>query len=121
MFVVLIKLLLPAIILFFVFHKIFGKKDANSKSFLALLLTSILFNIALAQNYHFSIIPYEGRDGFSVSNWLAYYIFGEDHFGYWNTEIFKAGYDISLLVTFVLLVAYLVSLVIERKKDEVVL
>ncbi|WP_316572626.1 hypothetical protein [Neobacillus sp. YIM B06451] len=116
MLIILIKFLLPAILLFYFLQRILDKKDSKSKSTLVLLITSLVFNTALAQNYNNSLIPYPERDGFSVSNWLAYYVFGEDHFGHWNSDLFKTGYEISINVSMTLLVIYIVCLIFERRK-----
>ena len=116
MFIILVKFLLPAILLFYLLLRILDKKDSKSKSTLILLLTSLVFNTALAQNYNHSLIPYPEKDGYSVSNSLAYYVFGEDHFGHWNSELFRAGYEISISVSMLLLVIYIGCLIFERRK-----
>jgi len=91
MFIILVKfllpaILLPAILLLYLLIRILDKKDSKSKSTLVLLITSLVFNTALAQNYNHSLIPYPESDGYSVSNSLAYYVYGEDHFGHWNSD-----------------------------------
>ncbi|WP_409275131.1 hypothetical protein V1499_07625 [Neobacillus sp. SCS-31] len=116
MLIILIKFLLPAIFLIYLLLRILDKKDSKSKSTLVLLITSLVFNTALAQNYNYSLIPYPEKDGFSVSNWLAHYVFGEDHFGHWNSALFKTGYDISINVSMTLLVIYIVCLILESRK-----
>lgn len=116
MLIILVKFLLPTIILFFLFQRILGKKDCKSKFTLVLLILSIIFNTALAQNYNHNLIPYPERDGYAVSNWLAYYVFGEDHFGHWSSDLFKNGYEISITISMILLVIYIVCLVVERRK-----
>src|SRR4051794_8236783 len=116
MLFILIKFVLPAILLFYLLLRSLGEKDGKSKSTLVLLITSLIFNTALAQNYNLSIIPYPESDGYSVSNWLAYYVFGEDHFGQWNSDLFKNGYAISINVSLILLVIYIFCLIFERKK-----
>jgi hypothetical protein len=80
-----------------------------------LLLTSIIFNSALAQNYNSSLIP--SGEGYSVSNKIAYYVFGEDHFGHWNTDLFRRGYEISIQVTIMLLIIYIGLLIVENRKS----
>ncbi|MBU0940703.1 MAG: hypothetical protein KKD36_04640 [Bacteroidetes bacterium] len=116
MIIVLIKFLLPAVILIYLLHRILDENHSKSKSILVLLLTSLVFNTALAQNYNYSLIPYQGRDGYSVSNSLAYYVFGEDHFGHWNSDLFKAGYELSITVTIILLIIYIGCLIFENRK-----
>jgi len=116
LFIILVKFLLPAVLLFFLLLRILDNKDSKSKSTLVLLLTSLVFNTALAQNYNHSLIPYPERDGYSVSNSLAYYVFGEDHFGHWNSDLFRAGYEISINVSMLLLVIYIGCLILERRK-----
>lgn len=115
--IILVKFLLPAVLLFYLLLRILEKKDSKSKSTLVLLLTSLVFNTALAQNYNHSLIPYPESDGYSVSNSLAYYVFGEDHFGHWNSDLFKTGYEISINVTMILLVIYIGFLIFERRKN----
>jgi hypothetical protein len=114
--IILLKFIIPTLILIAIFYRIFDHNNRMSKSTLVLLLTSIIFNIALAQNYNFSLIPYSERDGYSISNSIAYYVFGEDHFGHWNADLFKSGYDISTSITILLLILYIISLILERKR-----
>lgn len=116
MLIILIKFLLPAILLFYLLLRFLDKNDSKSKSTLVLLIISLVFNSALAQNYNHSLIPYPERDGYSVSNWLAYYVFGEDHFGHWNSDLFKTGYEISINISLILLVIYIICLIFERRK-----
>ncbi|WP_342543259.1 hypothetical protein MHH33_06420 [Paenisporosarcina sp. FSL H8-0542] len=116
MIIILVKFLLPAILLFYLLLRILDKKDSKSKSTLVLLITSLVFNTALAQNYNHSLIPYPERDGYSASNSLAYYVFGEDHFGHWNSDLFRTGYEISINVSMILLVIYIGCLIFERRK-----
>ena len=116
MIIVFIKFVLPAVLLIFLLGKMLSKDNRKSKSALVLLLTSLVFNTALAQNYNYSLIPYPDRDGFSVSNSLAYYVFGQDHFGHWNSDIFGAGYEISIYVTILLLFIYIGSLIYESRE-----
>lgn len=116
MLIILIKFIIPAILLFFLLQRILGKNDSKSKFTLVLLIISIVFNTALGQNYNYNLIPYPEKDGYSISNWLAYYVFGEDHFGHWNSDLFKNGYEISIQISMVLLVMYITCLALERRK-----
>jgi hypothetical protein len=116
MFIILVKFLLPAFLLFYLLLRILDKYDRKSKATLVLLITSLVFNIALAQNYNYNLIPFPERDGYSVSNSLAYYVFGEDHFGHWNSDLFRTGYEISINVTILLLAIYISLIVWERRK-----
>lgn len=116
MLIILVKFLLPAFLLFYLLLRILDKNDRKSKATLVLLITSLLFNIALAQNYNYNLIPFPERDGFAVSNSLAYYVFGEDHFGHWNSDLFRTGYEISINVTILLLAIYISLIVWERRK-----
>lgn len=116
MIIVFIKFVLPAVLLIFLLGKMLSKDNRKSKSALVLLLISLVFNTALAQNYNYSLIPYPGRDGFSVSNALAYYVFGEDHFGHWNSAIFEIGYEISIYITILLVFIYIGSLIYESRE-----
>ncbi len=116
MFFIIFKFVLPTILLIYLFYKKLDKNQRYTKAVLVLLLTSIVFNTALAQNYNYSLIPYPGRDGFSVSNPLAYYVFGEDHFGHWNSDLFRTGYEISIFITIILLVIFIFCMMFEHKK-----
>jgi hypothetical protein len=78
----------------------------------------LVFNTALAQNYNYNLIPSPERDGYSVSNSLAKYVFGEDHFGHWNSDLFRTGYEISINVSMILLVIYIGCLIFERRKKD---
>ena len=116
MIIILVKFLLPAFLLFYLLLRVLDKNDNKSKPTLVLLVISLVFNTALAQNYNHSLIPYPETDGYAVSNSLAYYVFGEDHFGHWNSDLFKTGYEISINVTMTLLVIYVGFLIFERRK-----
>lgn len=116
--IIIVKFFLPAILLCFILLRFLDKKDSKSKSILVLLLTSIVFNSALAQNYNFNLLPYPERDGYAVSNSLAYYVFGEDHFGHWNSELFRNGYEISINVTLILMILYIGLLLVERRIND---
>ena len=116
MIIISIKFLLPAIILIYFFRRILPENDSKSKSTLVLVVISLLFNNALAQNYNYSLIPYPESDGFSIANSLALYVFGYDHFGHWNSELFKTGYEISIYSTILLLFIYIACLIFERRK-----
>lgn len=116
MIIILVKFLLPAFLLFYLLLRVLDKNDNKSKPTLVLLVISLVFNTALAQNYNHSLIPYPETDGYAVSNSLAYYVFGEDHFGHWNSDLFKTGYEISINVTMILLVIYVGFLIFERRK-----
>lgn len=116
MIIILVKFLLPAFLLFYLLLRVLDKNDNKSKPTLVLLVISLVFNTALAQNYNHSLIPYPETDGYAVSNSLAYYVFGEDHFGHWSSDLFKTGYEISINVTMILLVIYIGFLIFERRK-----
>ena len=118
MFIILVKFLLPASLLFYLLLRILDKTDSKSKATLVLLITSLVFNTALAQNYNYSLIPYPERDGYSVSNSLAYYVFGDDNFGHWNSDLFRNGFEISINVSMILLVIYIGCLIFERRKKD---
>jgi len=86
------------------------KKIKFSTAMLPLLLFSILANVALAQNYTQSLIP-EANDGLGISNWLAYFLIGEDR---WSQEKFLSSYNFSTNFAVVLLITYGVILIIEK-------
>lgn len=116
MIIIIIKFLIPAALLIYFLRRILDKDDSKSKSALVLLLISLVFNTALAQNYNYSLIPYPERDGYSIANSLAHYVFGYDHLGHWNSDLFKNGYEISNYVTIILLIVYISCLIFERRK-----
>ncbi|GHI01177.1 hypothetical protein [Neobacillus kokaensis] len=118
MIIIFIKFLLPAFLLIYLLQRTLDKYDSKSKAMLVLLLISLVFNTALAQNYNYNLIPYPERDGYSISNMLAYYVFGENYFGHWNLDLFKSGYEISIYVTIILLIIYVSCLIFERRKKE---
>jgi hypothetical protein len=86
------------------------KKIKFSTALLPLLLFSILANVALAQNYTQSLIP-EANDGLGISNWLAYFLIGEDR---WSQEKFLSSYNFSTNFAMVLLFSYSNVLIIEK-------
>lgn len=81
-----------------------------SSSLLILLLFSIITNVALAQNYTQSLIP-EANDGLGISNLLAYMVIGEDR---WSHELFQSTYNLSTILSMVLLIVYVFTLIIEN-------
>lgn len=82
-----------------------------SKGFLVLLLFSIIVNTALSQNYTENLIP--NIEGYSVSNFLSYWIIGEDR---WSTGLFRKAYNFSTIITIALLIIYSTLLIVERKE-----
>jgi len=114
--IIIIKFLLPVVILIYFLRRILPKSDSKSKSTLVLVVISLVFNTALAQNYNYSLIPYPERDGYSIANSLALYVFGYDHFGHWDSDLFKTGYEISIYSTILLLCIYIACLIFERRK-----
>lgn len=106
---------------FFIFIFVFivlilavNKTIKFSSSILLLLLFTIITNVALAQNYTHSLIP-EANDGLGISNLLAYMIIGEDR---WSQELFKSTYNISTILSIVLLIVYLITLILEKFSKE---
>lgn len=90
---------------------IFEKKMNISKTLLPLVLFSILANIALAQNYTQSLIS-EVNDGIGISNFLAAFLLPDD---YWTKALFLSRFEISLVISLVLVIIYFVLTVIENK------
>lgn len=74
---------------------------------------SILGVASLGQNYTQSLIP-EATDGLGISNKIAYWIIGEDG---WSQEVFKNMFEISLIVSLILIVTYPIVTVIETKLE----
>ena len=109
--------LLGSLLLFFVFIVILRKKSDKLKSYsqptLVLFLFSLLINVSLAQNYTTSLIP-EGHDGIGISNFLAYLVITDEV--RWSIELFKNYYNISSIVSFFLLILYVVLLIVEKNK-----
>jgi len=75
---------------------------------------SALATVCLAQNYTQSLIP-EANDGLGVSNAVAYWIIGEDG---WSKEKFKAYFENSAYLTFLLILAYPAVLAAEAKRKK---
>lgn len=85
------------------------KKIKISTALLPLLLFSTLANVALAQNYTQSLIP--DNEGIGISNTLAYFLIGEDH---WSQKLFRSSYAFSTNISIVLLVSYSLILISEK-------
>ena len=79
-----------------------------------LFLLSIIVNVALAQNYTQSLLPYPINDGVGVSNLLALLVIGQEN---WSKSLFKTTYDYSTVVSIVLLVLYSILLIVEKKSN----
>lgn len=79
------------------------------------LLFSIIANISLSQNYTESLIK-GANDGMAISNKLAYWIITDDGWGRnWTTGLFKSFYEISTMISILLLVFFCISLIMESK------
>ena len=74
---------------------------------------SILGAGSLGQNYTQSLIP-EANDGLGISNTIAYWIIGEDG---WSQEIFRNTFELSFVVSLILIVTYPIVTVIETKME----
>lgn len=88
-----------------------GISNPYSKGYAIAIGISIIAVVCLAQNYTQSLIP-AFNDGIGISNQLAYWIIGEDH---WSQEVFKNVFVSSIYLALFLIVAYPVILVIETK------
>ena len=64
------------VFIFFI-YLVIQKKLNLSTALLPFVLFSILVNVALSQNYTHSLIA-EANDGIGISNFLAYFLIGED-------------------------------------------
>ena len=94
----------------FTFRKV-GISNPYSKGLGLALVLSIVAIVCLAQNYTHSLIP-EIHDGIAVSNKVAYWILGDEH---WSQEKFRDIFEKSIDFTLSLIVVYPVVLVLESK------
>lgn len=88
-----------------------GISNPYSKGFALAIVLSIVAVVCLAQNYTQSLIP-EANDGIGISNQVAYSIIGEDG---WSQDKFRDIFEKSIYLTFILIVAYPVVLIVETK------
>ena len=98
------------VLIFFFLYLASQKKIKLSTAILPFVLFSILANVALSQNYTHSLIP-EANDGIGISNFLAYFLIGEDR---WTKDLFHSRYELSTTVSIVLLTVYCLVLVFEK-------
>lgn len=89
----------------------FAVSNPYSKGILLAIFLSVAAVICLAQNYTQSLIP-EANDGIGISNQAAYWIIGQDN---WSKETFQNSFENSIYLTFFLIIAYPLVLVVESK------
>ncbi len=101
--------LLFVVLAVFTMRKI-GVDEVYAKGTLLLLVLSLLANIVLSQNYTQSLIP-GVSDGIAISNQITYWIIGEDG---WSQEHFQKAFKVSMVFSFVFVVAYVVAILLEK-------
>ncbi|MFF2888039.1 hypothetical protein [Paenibacillus sp. NPDC057967] len=89
----------------------YGVATPYSKGILLATGFSFLALICLAHNHAVSLSA-EANDGIGISNAIAYMIIGEDR---WSVQLFESYMTGSILLTFLLLLAYPCMLTIEKK------
>jgi len=83
-----------------------------SEALLPLVLVSYLVTIDLGINYVAGAIP-KLNDGIGLHSKFAFFIIGEDG---WSLELFKKIYDISLNISIVLTLIFIVLLLLNRRR-----
>jgi len=102
------------LILFLVLCR-YRNKNKFSHPILALLIFSVIASTSLAQNYTNSLIS-GIHDGIGISNTVASWIITDSGWGrQWTVSLFKSAYDISALISVVLLILYLIVFAVEAK------
>lgn len=112
---IFMSLVILSLILCFAF--LYRKKDnfKYSKALLILVITSIMANISLAQNYTQSLIP-GVNDGIGISNMIASWIITDEGWGRtWSVELFKKAYDLSSYILVLSVIFFVVALVRESR------
>lgn len=104
---------IPVFVFFAFLYRKTDKPRKYSKGTLVLLLLSIIVNVALAQNYTESLLPFPVNDGIGISNSLAFLVIGDEN---WSKELFKLAYAYSTAISVGLLVIYAILLVIEKNQ-----
>ncbi|MGW9127648.1 hypothetical protein ACWGPW_21915 [Paenibacillus chitinolyticus] len=88
--------------------------NVYSKGLLILIICSLISNISLSENYTHSLIP-EVNDGIGISNKVSYWIIGDRG---WSQEAFGTLFEWSVYVTMLLVILYMFTVIIEKKKKE---
>ena len=93
---------------------IFRKKEKKeySRIILITIIISILANLALLENYLSNLTNQNLNEGICISNNIAYLIIGEDR---WSINSFHDYFNNSLIISGILLIAYIVLIYIEQK------
>jgi len=79
-----------------------GVAHPYSKGVVLAIFLSIAALVCLAQNYTQSLIS-EASDGVGISNWVAYWVIGEDG---WSIGKFRNAFEQSIYCTLVAIVLY---------------
>lgn len=99
------------LVLFFAF-RFFKVKRPFAKVILVAFGISLVVDICLAQNFTASLIP-GAYDGIAISNSVAYWIITDDV--RWTSLLFKRYFEGALLVSFLFLLVFSISLLKERR------
>lgn len=76
------------------------EKYKFSNAMLPLILSSLIVTICLGLNY---LETYSYQDGIAISNFISYWIIGED---YWSTQLFRSYFNYSLIISIALTIMY---------------
>lgn len=108
--------LLSFLFLFSLIFVLFQKNGVSHPLSRLMLLSLIFCSLAttcLGINYTLSLLP-DQQDGIAVSNYLSYFIIGEDH---WSHEKFQYYFDGFLTASFVLMALYVLVLTLEARQN----
>ncbi|SFS72616.1 hypothetical protein SAMN04488601_102248 [Paenibacillus sp. 453mf] len=95
----------------YLFKKV-GFKYYLSLTFCLLTLLSLLANISLSQNYSQNLRPDLQDGGYTIGSSIARLILPDDR---WSLEMFHTYFNVSLMLTFILIIFIVVCLLVERK------
>jgi glucan phosphoethanolaminetransferase (alkaline phosphatase superfamily) len=93
-----------------VIFKLTGVSRPLARGLLLAILVSIIAVVMLAQNYTQSLIP-QANDGIGVSNFVAYWIIGEDG---WSTAVFREAFQYSAGITILLIILYPILIAVDK-------
>lgn len=111
MFLFPISTLVIVVLLYIVFRKA-GVAFPLTRLFGILVMFSVLATACLGQNYNESLIPGH-QDGISVSNYLAFFLLGDDQ---WSRVKFAAYFENAITTSLVLMVLYIAALIGESRR-----
>lgn len=97
---------------------LFKKQNSQHPFFLGCwigIALAVVATVSLGQNYTQSLIP-EANDGIGISNTVAYWIIGEEH---WSVDQFKRAFERSMYFTLILIILSPLVYFLESKRTNV--